>query len=312
MGRRRRGCRPWREMRVAVTGATGYVGRFVVADLHAQGWTVQAWARPQSDRTGFAGPVSWRRGDLADRGAAGRLLDGADALVHAAFDHVPGRYRGGEGDDARGFLEANRNGSLRLVEAADRAGLARVVFLSSRAVYGPRAWDRPLDERHPTRPDTLYGRYKLEIEQALAAACRGRAWTSLRATGVHGPGHPLTRSKWFEVVRASLTGEQPPARTGTEVAGDDLARAVRLLLMHPQATAGPYNVSDVVVSNRAVSRLAGGVLAAPAPPPSGIMATDRLQALGWRPVGWAGVETSVRPLVEAQRRSERTSDKAAK
>jgi len=312
VGRRPRGCRPWPEMRVAVTGATGYVGRFVVADLLAQGWTVQAWARPRSDRTGFAGAVEWRSGELADAEGAARLLDGAQALVHAAFQHVPGRYRGGEGDDPEGFLEANREGSLRLVEAADRAGLARVVFLSSRAVYGPRAWDRPLDERHPTRPETLYGRYKLEVEAALAAAARGRAWTSLRATGVHGPGHPVERSKWFEVVRASLTGARPPARAGTEVAGDDLARAVRLLLTHPQATAGPFNVSDVVVTNRAVSRLAGGVLAAPAPPPSGIMATDRLQALGWRPAGWAGVETSVRVLVEAQRRSERTSDKAAK
>jgi len=290
-------------MRVAVTGATGYVGRFIVDDLLAHGHEVRAWARPTSDRSGFAGAVDWVDGGLDRAGSELALVRGADALVHAAFEHVPGRYRGGEGDDSDAFLATNLEGSLRLIRCARRAGVARVVFLSSRAVYGARLWDRPLDERHPVQPTTHYGAYKAAVEVALGGYGRAEGWpaASLRATGVYGLGHHLERVKWAEVVRQSRAGTAPPARVGTEVHGGDVAAAVRLLLEAPaDAVAGEaFNLSDVVVSHRAVTRLAGGALAPPSPPPAGVMATDKLQALGWRPRGWAGVERTVARLVAA-------------
>ena len=64
------------------------------------------------------------------------IFDGVQYFVHAAFEHVEGRYRGGEGDDPEGFRRANVEGSARLFEAARAAGVKRCVFLSSRAVYG--------------------------------------------------------------------------------------------------------------------------------------------------------------------------------
>jgi nucleoside-diphosphate-sugar epimerase len=288
---------------VAVTGATGYVGRFVVDDLTAHGHEVRAWARAGSDRRGFTGPVDWRLGGLDRPGSEDTLLDGADALVHAAFEHVQGRYRGGEGADSDAFLATNLEGSLRLVRAARRAGVERVVFLSSRAVYGQRLWDRPLDERHPVRPTTHYGAYKAAVEVVLAGYGRAEGWAaaSLRATGVYGLAHGPARAKWLDVVRSSRAGTPPRPRTGTEVHGADLAAAVRLLLTAPaDAVSGQaFNVSDVVVSHRAVTRLAGGALAPASPPPGGVMATDKLQALGWRPRGWPGVVEAVHQLVDA-------------
>jgi nucleoside-diphosphate-sugar epimerase len=290
-------------MRVAVTGATGYVGRFVVDELLAQGHDIRAWTRPTSDRRGFRGPVDWRVGGLDKLGSEVDLVEGADALVHAAFEHVPGRYRGGEGDDSDAFLATNLEGSLRLIRAARRAGVGRVVFLSSRAVYGARLWDRPLDERHPVQPMTHYGAYKAAVEVALAGYGRAEGWpaASLRATGVYGIAHHPGRAKWAEIVRTSRAGTPPPPRVGTEVHGADLAAAVRLLLEAPaEAVAGEaFNLSDVVVSHRAVSRLAGGAPAPASPPVRGVMATDKLQELGWRPRGWSGVEGTVAALVRA-------------
>jgi nucleoside-diphosphate-sugar epimerase len=290
-------------MRVAVTGATGHVGRFVVDDLLAHGHAVRAWARAGSDRGGFSGPVDWVEGGLDEPESAVDLVRGADALVHAAFAHVPGKYRGGEGADAGAFLATNLGGSLGLIRRARREGVGRVVFLSTRAVYGARLWDRPLDERHPVRPTTHYGGYKAAVEAVLAGYGKAEGWpaASLRATGVYGVGHDPGRAKWAEVVRTSRAGTAPPPRAGTEVHGDDLAAAVRLLLEAPAAAVAgeAFNLSDVVVSHRAVTRLAGGALAPPAPPPAGVMATDKLQALGWRPRGWGGVAATVARLVDA-------------
>ena len=100
---------------LALTGATGYVGRYVAAMADRAGWQVRALARAGSDRSGFDQPVAWVTGRFDDPTAQQALVTGADALVHAGFEHVPGRYRGGEGDDLDGFLSVNLMGSLRLL-----------------------------------------------------------------------------------------------------------------------------------------------------------------------------------------------------
>src|SRR5262245_47615280 len=110
---------------IAVTGATGYVGRFVVAELHRQGMAVRALARPEAERGGCTGAWDWVVGDLHSDEALARLGERADAVVHLPYEHVPGHYRGGEGDDLAGWLDANVNGSLRLLLAARVAKVER-------------------------------------------------------------------------------------------------------------------------------------------------------------------------------------------
>jgi hypothetical protein len=103
-------------MRVAVTGGTGFVGRFVVLGLVRDGHAVTVLSRTppaRGDLPEAVGHLVYRLG-----GTETPELEGFDALVHAAFDHVPGRYRGGEGDDAAGFLSRNLGGSLTLFGAA--------------------------------------------------------------------------------------------------------------------------------------------------------------------------------------------------
>ena len=91
-------------MRIAVTGASGLVGRFLVRGLSAAGHQVKTLP-------------GWRLGQPAP-------LEGCAALVHAAFAHVPGKYRGGEGDDPEGFVALNRDASLRLFQQAKAAGVS--------------------------------------------------------------------------------------------------------------------------------------------------------------------------------------------
>jgi UDP-glucose 4-epimerase len=68
----------------------------------------------------LAGLSRFRTATLDPEGINEDLFAGTDAVVHAAFDHLPGRYRGGEGDDPARFRRINLDGSVRLFESAKR------------------------------------------------------------------------------------------------------------------------------------------------------------------------------------------------
>lgn len=257
-------------MHVLLTGATGTVGRFLLPALTAAGHRVTTLGRK--------GDIAWTLGQPT-------ALPKADALVHAAFAHVPGRYRGGEGDDPATFRALNLDGTRRLF---DEARSARILFLSSRAVYGDHRRDQFLFETDPATPDSLYGEIKLAAEEAL-----GPRGASLRATGIYGS------DKWDPLFDAYLRGAPVEPRVATEVHGDDLARAVLLLLARPET--GAFNVSDLLLDRHdllaRVQALTGCPYPPPPPadgPPPGRMATCRLRVLGWRPGGTARLDAFLR------------------
>lgn len=258
-------------MKIALTGATGHVGRAIAPVLRAAGHEVVTLGR--------------RGADMAfELGTHPPSLRGFDALIHAGFSHVPGKYRGGEGNDPEGFRTLNEAGSITLFDQAHRDGVARLVFLSSRAVYGDYPAGTDLDETLPPRPDTLYGEVKWRVEQHLY----GLGGAGLRATGVYapGPGH-----KWAGLFDDYLSGRPVAPRCGTELHGADLGRAVLLLLS--SGGVGAFNASDIVLDRAdllaEVQRLTGCPHPVPAraTTPISAMTCDRLAALGWRPGGRA-------------------------
>lgn len=273
-------------MKIALTGGTGLVGRFIADAARAAGHQVTLLSRtppPGGLRYDLAGEVP----DLA----------GHDALIHAAFQHEPGRYRGGEGTDPAGFLAANRDGSLRLFAAARQAGVARALFLSTRAVYGDHPAGTVLTEDLELRPETLYGQMKADVEQGLAALSSPNFSTaSLRATGVYGPG---PNHKWTNLFQDFRAGRHIAPRVATEVHGADLAAAALLLLEAP-ASGLAFNVSDLTLDLHdllaEVARLTGCTW--PLPPRAdaarvSAMDCTRLRALGWRPGGWPLLRASL-------------------
>ncbi|WP_210529015.1 NAD-dependent epimerase/dehydratase family protein [Rubellimicrobium arenae] len=273
-------------MRIAVTGATGLVGQFIVAGALAAGHQVVALGRSPSPHGGEHRP--WTFHDPAP-------FDDCDALVHAAFAHVPGRYRGGEGDDPAGFLRTNLDGTLRLFEEARGR---RTVFLSSRAVYDGFPAGSLLTEDLPLAPDSLYGQVKLRAEEALASL----GGTSLRATGVYGPPAPGQRHKWADLFDSFAQGGEIAPACGTEVHGADLARAVLLLL---DAAPGAYNCSDLVLDRRDLLDRWSGITGVEGQRPAAsvkvpnVMDCARLRALGWTPGGEVALDQTLRALAGA-------------
>jgi len=251
-------------MRIAITGGTGFLGRYILHRLAAAGHRLRCWYRPTSDRSGLddiAGALDWQAGDLAG-GDYRALVAGVDAVVHSAVSWEGGgaRRHGGTGD-LLAFLQANLMGSLQLFQAARSAGVPRVIFIASCAVHEVILGDRPLDETHPLWPTSHYGAHKAALEKFVHSYGLGEGWPicSLRPTGIYGLAHPASNSRWFELVGQVLRGERiETARGGKEVHAADVARAVELLLTADAgAIAGQaFNCYDRYISEQEVARIA--------------------------------------------------------
>lgn len=293
-----------RASRCLVTGGTGYVGRFIVEALLAAGHDVAVMGRSAPPDGFFSRPVRFISFALDPRSVPPPIIE-ADYLVHAAFDHVQGKFRGGEGDDPENFRRRNLDGSVALFEAAKAAGVRRAVFLSSRAVYGPRPRGEWLDEADEPRPDTLYGEVKLAAERALGnISGPDFQGISLRVTGAYGPAGPGRRHKWADLFADYLAGRSIEPRVGTEVHGHDVASAVRLVLETAEPADPVLNVSDLIVDRRDLLDMARRACGASIPLPPAAdrlsinpMRTERLRALGWRPGGEKLLQETVSMLL---------------
>ncbi len=297
-------------MKVLVSGGTGTVGRFVVRTLFAAGHEVRVLARTPPPAGRLPPGVEFVAGSLdPERDQTAAFAD-MDAFVHAAFDHVPGKYRGGEGNDPNSFRLRNLDGSVALFETAKRAGVHRVVFLSSRAAYGTQSPGRVLDETVVAHPDTVYGQVKHAAERALDALADERCTgVSLRVTGVYGPSAPGMPHKWSGLIADYLSGLNVAPRVATEVHGRDVAAAVRLMLEVEPSRLGDrlFNVSDLVLDRRDLLSMVRDATGCPHPLPDradaaslNVMAAGRLVRLGWQPGGRALLEETVAALPEVR------------
>jgi nucleoside-diphosphate-sugar epimerase len=290
-----------------VSGGTGFVGRFIVERLLADGHSVAVMGRTAPPDDFFSAPVRFVEGTLDPTRDQSDAFYGIDFFIHAAFDHLPGKYRGGEGSDAAGFRHRNQEGSAALFRTAKASGVKRAVFLSSRAVYGVQPPGAVLTEKTVPHPDTLYGEVKLATEHDLQnIGENGFSGTSLRLTGVYGPAGSGREHKWESLFRDYLAGRPIASRAGTEVHGDDVAAAVSLVLGASEAeiSGETFNISDLLVDRRGLLSMVRDATGCKFPLPLqadgnavNIMATEKIKALGWRPGGFAALEEFVRSVV---------------
>jgi nucleoside-diphosphate-sugar epimerase len=250
-------------MRIAVTGATGFLGRYIVTRLAEKEHGCRCWYRSDSDRGGLdacEGAIEWLPGELGNADAGRSLVAGCDAVVHSALHRAGPGFRGAEGDPVQ-FAEKNILGTIQLIEAARAARVPRFVFISTCAVHERILDDRPLDEAHPLWPASHYGAHKAAIEQFVHSygLDRGYEICALRPTGIYGLAYPVTKSKWFGLVQAVKAGRQVRcAGGGKEVHAADVARAVETLLNAPGAKiiGEAFNCYDMYISDYDVATIA--------------------------------------------------------
>jgi dihydroflavonol-4-reductase len=127
--------------RALVTGAPGFVGAHIAAQLVDRGVAVRGLARPGEDLTNLAGlAVEVVHGDVRDPEAMRRAVEGMDTVFHAAaiyeaYSRDPGR-----------MYDVNLRGTFHVLEACRRAGVDKVIYTASIAALGRPAEGRIADE----------------------------------------------------------------------------------------------------------------------------------------------------------------------
>ena len=289
--------------RLVVTGASGFLGRGLVAYLAHEGHDVLALSRSPAafDHPGVAvGTMP----DLADPGAAwGELLRPDDIVIHLA-----GLAHGSLEDERHDSI--NHQGTARLAEAAARASVAQLILVSSIAAQTGPAASHVLTEADDPKPVNAYGRAKLAAERAVAGS--GVAYTILRPGVIYGEdakgnlrllerlarlpvplplaGVSARRSllsaanfnsavglvlmNQAAINRTFLVADPAPLSVAEMIAGmrRKMGRQPGLFYLHPQL----LKVAMTALGLKSVWTRIGEPF---------VINTDRLQDIGWRPRG---------------------------
>jgi nucleoside-diphosphate-sugar epimerase len=229
-----------------VTGATGVIGPQLVRRLTEDGFRVRVLAR-RPPALGLLPPaVEVATGDISDGEAVLKAVAGVTYVFHlAAKLHInnPSKSLAGQ------YRRTNVDGARIVAEASRDAGVSRLVFFSSIAVYGSTTPGQVLDEESPALCTSLYGSTKREAEEVLLSIRRPSddepLAVILRIAGVYGS---RIKGNYRELLRWLRRGVFVPVGRGenrrTLVYEEDVANAALLAAVHPAAAGRIYNVTD--------------------------------------------------------------------
>lgn len=271
-----------RNMKAAIIGAGGFVGRALLDRLRSNGQDVLPIVRTP------AGLPDERSIDDLTTADWARLLRGTDAValtaarVHIMDDRAT--------DPLAAFRHVNRDGAAAAYRGAAEAGARRFLFVSTVKVNGEATQPgRPFRADDPPAPEDPYGISKCEAEKALTALAAGGGpeLVIVRPPLVHGPG---VRANFASMLKWLGRGVPLPlgAVTGNRrslVGLDNLVDFLTLCLTHPGASGERFLVSDGRdVSTTELLRLIGEALNRPARlvplPPALLRGVGRLAGKG--------------------------------
>jgi dihydroflavonol-4-reductase len=231
---------------VAVTGATGFLGRYLVRALLQRGAHVAAVVRnPDRVPALRAAGVELRKADLADRAALARGFADVDAVLSNAAVISVGAH------DRETVLRTNVDGTRNAFLAMADAGVRRAVYTSTATVYRPRP-DHLYREEHELRSADERGhrfnwyaisKAAAEREAWELAARHGVALTTVRPHAIHGAFDESGATAWMRRMTRLPVGAWLAGTRFPSVYAGDLAEAVCRALERPVAEGRAYNIA---------------------------------------------------------------------
>ncbi|MCB9663758.1 MAG: NAD(P)-dependent oxidoreductase [Alphaproteobacteria bacterium] len=231
---------------VAITGATGFLGRYLARTLHGHGARVVAVARrPERVPALAALGIEARRADLADPDALRAAFRGLDVVVSNAGLISVGEH----GRDT--LIQANVEGTRNVLRAAAEAGAGRVIMTSSATVYRPKAGhfygeDDPL--RGADDRVSRFAWYALSKAMAEREAWRladelGLGLTTFRPHAIHGAFDDHGATAWMRRLTRWPLGLWLWGTRFPSVYAGDLAEAVARMVERPVSIGRAYNLT---------------------------------------------------------------------
>lgn len=229
-----------------VSGATGFIGRALVPELERRGTRVVRLVRHAATSIANDGDTLAAGDDFQNVDSVWPEGFRPDCVIHlAARVHV---MRDRAEDPLAAFRAVNVDATLRLAEAAARAGAKRFVYISSIKALGEDSdAGHPLRESDMPRPQDPYGVSKREAEVALLdlGARMGMEIVVLRPPLVYGPG---VGANFLSLLRAVAKGLPLPLGSASAlrslVSVDNLVSAIIVCSAHPAAAGEIFHVSD--------------------------------------------------------------------
>ena len=312
---------------ILVCGGAGYIGSHMARWLALRGSKVTVL---DNLSTGHREAVQWGElieADVLDPSSLERAFNGRrfDAVMHFCARSLVGESMA----EPYAYYANNVTGTLNLLDAMRRHGVARLVFSSTAAVFGQPVADR-IDEDHPRQPINPYGASKLMVERILADAAsayglRSVALRYFNAAGASpdasiGESHQPETHLIPNVLRAALGtgpalkvfGDDYPTPDGTCVRDyvhvDDLAQAHELALAYLDANPGAhafnlgngqgFSVREVIAAAAAVSgRPIAHAIEPRRPGDPSVLVASSAKARGQ--LGWKPVHTRLEPIIES-------------
>lgn len=228
-------------MRIAVTGASGFLGSFICKAAAEQGHQVTALVRPTSRQDHIEAYVSeFVIGDQADPSCWPALLSDADCLIHNSFDWKALKA---------GLSEHLTSNLVRAIELLNAAAPKQCIFISSVAVHHTilAQWQGVIRPDHPLRPGSLYGACKAAIEDHLWAAhtTHQQPITIVRPAAVYGIDPNPTRTIGHPIVKTIADNEAYQREGGGKfVHVEDVASVVVKSIGNPEANGAIFDMAD--------------------------------------------------------------------
>ena len=290
--------RPAAARRILVTGGAGFIGSHVAKALLNAGYQVTVLDDLSSGRPENVPPgATLVQGDIRSDHLPSLLKEiRPGGVVHCAAQvSVAASVEDPLNDASR-----NISGTINLLRSSASAGASTFVYASSAAIYGAPEY-LPVDERHPTRPESPYGLSKLTAESyvRLLAPQLGLRWVCLRYANVYGPGQRAAGDGAVvpAFLNAFAAGRDPVIQDDGEQTRDfihveDVGQA-NLMALAGDAS-GVFNVgSGLAVTINALWKLSASLMNWDRPPRygprrSGDIRHSRLSSeAGERALGWA-------------------------
>ena len=296
-------------MKIAITGLTGFLGHYVAKKLFERDVHIQALIRDSSNvlhLQDYQKKITFHKGDLTDKETLKKFVQGADVVIHMAYERQGATFHEAANKDIKRFVEANLLGSIELLDAAKQGGIKQFIFISSCAVYGRIYPNIKLDELHPLMPDSNYGAYKVSVEAFCHSYYLSKAFdiAIFRPVGIYGLNPHLAHSAWYNIVKDIKHGGNVEVSDGGKVVNvEDVVRAIDLAIDNKETAGKIYNLADFYVDNMSIARMAKEMCPSQSnisgTPKQAINTIDNTQsrALGVRYAGIEGLKRYIRELI---------------